>query len=87
VKYLALFEHRDTPKGAEEPFNILKQDMQKGIIKEFGAFVTNERGFLIRDVENEDQDFIELTKYNKSNVHFLSAGPFLSIVQLEKIFS
>jgi hypothetical protein len=88
LKFLVLWEHfLDTPEGAGNALDVIKQDMQKGIIKEWGAFPTTGRGFVICEVDNEGQAFLEMQKYRKFNIHCLSAEPFLTVAELEKLLS
>ncbi|MDG6994544.1 MAG: hypothetical protein JRN52_01365 [Nitrososphaerota archaeon] len=57
---------------------IVKQDMQRGVVKDFGAFSPG-RGFIILDVESETQAFAEMARYWKYNVQVSSSKPFLSL--------
>jgi hypothetical protein len=87
LKFLVLWEHWSTPEGAGNTLDIVKQDMQKGLMKEWGVFATTGKGFAIFEADNEGQAFLEMQKYRKFNVHCSSAEPFLTVADLEKLLS
>ena len=86
MKFIVFWKHSRIVEGGAYPVDIIKQDMQRGVVAEFGAFSPG-RGFFILDVKNETQAFAEMTKYWKYNVQVLSSEPFLSLDEVEKIFS
>ena len=87
MKFLVLWDHSAHPKGIKNPFDIVKEDLQRGIMKEWGAFPGSGKGFLILEVENVSQAFKELNKYRGSGIDFLSSETYLTVEEIERVFS
>jgi len=91
AKYLLLWELNpdkmpDDPKARGEGWlaflDIIKQDLQAGIHKDWGCFVGETRGYTI-----SEEDEVELTKRMQSFVPFITfeVHPVMSVDQIAKV--
>lgn len=87
MKFLVLWDHSSHPEGVGNPIDLVREDLKKGTMKEWGAFAGSGKGFLLLEVENESQAFKETNKYRKYGIDFLSSETYLTIEDIDKIFS
>jgi len=86
MKFLVLWDHPSTPEGAGNALDLVKEDLRKGTIKEWGAFTAG-KGFVLLEVENEAQAFKETRKYRKYGIQFLSSEIYFTVEEVEKMYS
>jgi hypothetical protein len=91
AKYLLLWEIDTTkipvsPKergaGWKSQIEMIKQDMKKGLIKDWGAFVGELRGYAIN--EGSELEVLNATQQYSPFVHF-QVHPIASISQVEEM--
>ena len=82
TKYLVLWEHWE---GSGDALPDVKEDLEKGILKDWGVFATTGRGYAIFEASNEIELFQLLAKYRKYDVRAISAEPVLSVEQMQKL--
>jgi hypothetical protein len=82
TKYLVLWEHWE---GSGDALPDVKEDIKKGIFKDWGMFATGGRGYCILEASNELELSQILLKYRKYDVRAISAEPILSVDQIEKL--
>jgi hypothetical protein len=82
TQYLVLWEHWQTSGDATEQ---IKGDLKNGTFKEWGAFATTGRGFVIVNARDEVELLKVAAKYREFGVHCVSAEPILTLDQIQKI--
>lgn len=71
----------------EPALQLLKDDMKRGKIKEYGLFAGTGRGYGVIDVDNELELLQLASKYREHGVRVLSAEPVIPVDQVEKLLS
>ncbi len=82
TKYLVLWEHWE---GSGDALPLVKEDIARGILKDWGMFATIGRGYCVLEASNETELSRTLKKYTKYGIRAISAEPVLSVDQVEEL--
>jgi hypothetical protein len=80
--YLVLWEHWE---GTGDAAPLVKADLKDGTFKDWGAFATTGRGYVIVRAKDEVELLKAIGKYRKFGVRCLSAEPILSLPEVLKL--
>jgi hypothetical protein len=82
TQYLVLWDHW---QGSGDAAPLVKEDLKNGTFRDWGAFATTGRGYVIVNARDEVELVKVVGKYRQFGVQCTSAEPILSLDQVLKI--
>jgi hypothetical protein len=79
TQYLVLWEHWE---GSGDAAPLVQEDLKNGTFKDWGAFATTGRGYVIVNAPDELELLKAVGRYREFGVHCLSAEPVLTLDQV-----